>query len=105
MRGIINYSKSVIAALLSNMQEAFSRACRLQMINATKLHHLFSHHSFLLEVDPNGGYESGVEGAVGVLIEEARFTDAGIPERQELYQVIVIHSVVVASVEDPALSR
>lgn len=51
------------------------------------------HHSLLLEIDPNGGYESGVESAVGVLIEEARFADAGVAERQELYQVVVIHPV------------
>lgn len=58
-----------------------------------------SHHSFLLEIDPNGGYESGVEGAVGVLVEEARFADTGVAERQELHQVVVIHSAVSGSVE------
>lgn len=88
------------------MQEAFSRTCRLQTIYVTTqiASLILSHHSFLLEVDPNGGYESGIKGAVGVLIEEARFTDAGVSERQELHQVIVIHSVVVVSVEDPAMS-
>lgn len=50
------------------------------------------YHSFLLEIDPHGGYESGVEGAVRVLVEEARLADAGVPERQELHQVVVIHS-------------
>lgn len=52
---------------------------------------LFLYHSFLLEVNPNGGYVSRVEDPIGVLIEEARLANAGVAECQELYQIIVIH--------------
>lgn len=64
---------------------------------------LFSYHSLLLEIDPNSRYESGIEGAVRILIEKACFADARVPERQELHQIVVIHSVVNVSVEDPAM--
>jgi hypothetical protein len=53
----------------------------------------FSHHSLFLEIDPNGGDKSGVKGAVGILVEKACFADARIPERQELHQVVVTHTV------------
>lgn len=85
------------------MQET-SKTCKQKIINATT-QVASAHHSFLLEIDSDGGYESGVEGAVGVLIKEARFADARVPEGQELYQVVVIHSVVNTSVEDRSQGR
>lgn len=49
------------------------------------------YHSLLLEIDPNGGHEAGVKCAIGVLIEETRFPDSGVAQRQKLDQIIVIH--------------
>ena len=73
------------------------------MTDATKKVVSFSHHSLLLEIDSNSGYESGVEGTVCILIEKTRFADAGVSERQELHQIVIIHSVVNASVEDSTM--
>ena len=75
------------------MRGSFLASCvpELQMHSLTSAIRCLIYHSFLLEINPNSGYESRVKSTIGILIEEARFPNAGVPERQELYQVIVIH--------------
>jgi len=100
---VINYSKSATADMFSNTQEVFSKVDFKRSMISSKKVMSFSHHSFLLEIDSNSGYKFGVEGTVCILIEKTCFADAGVSERQELHQIVVIHSVVNASVEDSAM--
>ena len=100
---VINYSKSATADMFSNTQEIFSKVDFKRSMIPSKKVMSFSHHSLLFEIDSNSGYEFGVEGTVCILIEKTCFADAGISERQKLHQIVVIHSVVNASVEDSAM--
>lgn len=50
--------------------------------------------SLLPEINTNGGYEPGVEGAIGVLVQEAGLAHARIAQSKELDQVVVVPSVI-----------
>lgn len=46
--------------------------------------------SLLAEVDAHGGDELAIEGRVGILVEEASLAHAGVAQRQELDEVVVV---------------
>lgn len=49
-----------------------------------------THNSLLSEVYANGGYELGLELAVGVLVKEGCFTHSGVAQSKKLNQIVIL---------------
>ena len=74
-----------------NVMSLISRSRHIVFLLTTFFSDVLStYHSLFPEVDADRGDELWVEGAIGVLVEEAALADARVAKRQELDQEVVL---------------